>query len=110
MTNIEELLQLIKDNPELPIISMVDSEIVADDGGYWMGEWGISKVEEYYLGCERVHIKDDDDEEEVLSDLSGCRYGHDFQDRDIYDLPDEEWNKLYAELSWEKAIIVYITT
>lgn len=38
--NIKELLKLIKQHPDLPIVAMVESEVVADDYGYWMGEWG----------------------------------------------------------------------
>ena len=38
--NREELFRLIKENPELPIVPMVDAEIVADDCGYWIGAWG----------------------------------------------------------------------
>lgn len=110
MNNVEKLINLIKENPDLPIIPMVNAEIVCDDYGYWMGEWGRCEVTEYYLGKERVHFKDDDDEEDVLSDLEGCRYGYDYYGRDIYELSDEEWYKLYKEVPWEKAIVVYITT
>ena len=35
----KDLLQLIKDNPDLPIIPMVDAEIAGDDNGYYMGLW-----------------------------------------------------------------------
>ena len=39
--NIGKLLDLIKQNPELPILPMVDSEIVADDYcAYWAASWG----------------------------------------------------------------------
>ena len=108
MNNTEELLKLIAENPNLPIIPMVDSEVVADDYGYWMGAWGHAEVTEYYLGRERIHFKDDD-EEDVLNDMVGCRYSHDKDGRDIYDLSDEEWDKLYKSVPWVKAIVVYIT-
>ena len=51
-----------------------------------------------------------DDEEDVLSDLVGCKYSLDPQGRDIYDLSDEEWDKLYQSVPWVKCIVVYITT
>ena len=107
MTN--ELIKLIQENPDLPIIPMVDAEVVADDCGYWMGKWGRCEVTEYYLGREKVHFRDDD-EEDVLNDLVGCKYSHDPQGRDIYDLSDEEWNELYQSVPWTKCIVVYITT
>ena len=109
MTKTEELLKLIRENPDLPVVPMVDSEVVADDGGYWLGAWGHCEVTEYYLGEERIHFKDDD-EEDVLNDLVGCRYGYDKDGRDIYELSDEEWDKLYNSVEWTKCIVVYITT
>lgn len=39
--NAKELIRLIQENPDLPIIPMVNEEVVADDSyTYWMGEWG----------------------------------------------------------------------
>lgn len=109
MSNTEKLLDLIQKNPELPIVPLVDSEVVAgDEFGWWLGQWGKADVTEYYLGREGIHFKDDD-EENILSDLDGCRYGHDQDDRDIYELSDDEWNKLYASIPWTKAIVVHIT-
>ena len=111
MSNVEQLLNLIKENPELPIVPMVESEIVADDCySYWVGNWGSANIDEIYMGRESVHIKSTEDEEEVLNDIAGCKYGCDPAGRDIYDLTDEEWNKLYESIPWQKAILVYITT
>lgn len=110
MTNIEQLLQLIKDNPDLPVVPMVDGEVVGDDSSqYWLGHWGRAEVTEYYCGRERVHFIDDD-EEDVLNDLEGCKYSCDSQGRDIYDLSDEEWKALYESVPWVKCIMIYITT
>lgn len=103
-----EIIKLIEENPDLPIVPMVDSEVVADDCGYWLGKWGRCEVTEYYKGRERIHFRDDD-EEDVLNDLVGCKYGHDPHERDIYDLSDDEWDKLYKSIKWTKCIVVYIT-
>lgn len=105
----DELLKLIKEHPDLPVVPMVDCEVVADDFGYWMGKWGRAELTQLYKGREYVHLKDED-EEDVLNDMVGCQYGHDPEGRDIYDLTDEEWDQLYKGLPWEKAIVVYITT
>lgn len=103
MTNTETLLTLIKENPDLPILPMVDSEVVGDDSyAWWLGEWGKAEILHYYLGRERLHIREFDDEEDVLNDLSNYSGG------DIYDLSDEEWNKLYESIPWAKAIMVRI--
>lgn len=110
MAKTEELLKLIKENPDLPVVPMVDGEIVGDDSyQYWLGRWGHSEVTEYYMGREKVHFKNDD-EENILIDLDGCKYGRDTQGRDIYDLSDEEWKALYESVPWAKCIVVYIET
>lgn len=106
-----EFINLVKENPDMPIIPMVDAEVVGgDDYGCWMGCFGYSRVEDVYLGSERLHIKDDEDEEEVLCDLAECKYCRTPDGKDIYDLPEEEWDALYKSIPWIKAIVVYITT
>ena len=108
MNNARQLLDLISEYPDLPIIPMVDQEVVADDCyTWWMGEWGRCEVTEYYIGRERVHFKDDD-EEDVLGDLVGCRYYCDPNGNDITELSDKEWDELYQSVPWTKAIVVYI--
>lgn len=105
-----EIIRLIEENPDLPIVPMVDYDVVGDDTcTYWMGEWGHCEITEYYVGRERIHFKDDD-EEDVLNDLDGCKYSCDQQGRDIYDLSDDEWDALYKSVPWTKGIVVYITT
>lgn len=107
MSNIEKLLELVKENPDLPIVPMVDGAIAQDDGGYWMGSWGDCEVTEYYCGQEKIHFKQDD-EENVLCDMFGCRYGCDKIGNDIYELSENEWNQLYKSIPWIKCIVVYI--
>lgn len=98
---LEELFRLIKDNTDLPILPMVDSEIVADDGySRWTASWGNAYVGEYITGNERIWFKDDDDAEEVLNDCVG---GIDF-----YETTDEKVDEEYEKLPWIKAIIVNI--
>ena len=37
MTKTEELLKLIKENPDLPVVPMVNDEVVGDDSyRYWL--------------------------------------------------------------------------
>ena len=108
MTKTEEFIELVKQNPTLPVIPMVGEDVVDDDGyGRWMGSFGYSEVTEYYMGRDFVHFKSDD-EDDVLSDMVGCNYGCDKDGNDIYDLSDEEWDKLYQSIPWVKAIVVYI--
>jgi len=108
MSKIEELLKLIKENPDLPIIPMVGSEVVAEDSSsYWIGSWGRCELTEYYIGRECVHFKDDD-AEDILTDMVGCEYGETKDGKDLWDLSDKEWEELVASLPWVKAIVVYI--
>jgi len=109
--NTKELLKLIQENPDLPIVPMVDQEIVADDCcTWWLGKWGRCEKTKYYSGREYVHFYDDD-QEDALKDMVGCRYGETPDGRDIYDdLSDDEWNTLYESLPWIECIVVYITT
>ena len=103
MTNAENLLKLIKDNPDLPVIPMVDGEIPGDDCGYWLGAWGTAQIDEYILTNERVVYKSDDD---VFDVLERC-----LPDEEYEALPEteSECRPIYDALPWTRAIIVYIT-
>lgn len=101
MTKLEELFKLIKENPHLPIVPMVDSEIVADDGySRWLGEWGYASIDKYYRGEERIYFYDEYDMEDVLVEVMGW---------DKYDeATDEECIQVYRSLPWIEAIVVNI--
>lgn len=100
----EDLLKLIKDNPDLPIVPMVSGEIVADKCGYWLGEWGPAAVDEYLVAerHERIFFKSEEDMWYVLEQY--------LTDEEFDSLPDDEdeCSKIYENLPWNKAIVVYI--
>lgn len=101
--NRDELFGLIRENPDLPIVPMVDSEIVADDGyNRWLGVWGSSYIGEYLTGEECIFFREDDDLYEIDKVLTEMC--------DDYDenTTDEDAAKAYADLPWIKAIIVNI--
>ena len=105
----KDLLQLIKDNPDLPIVPMVDAEVAGDDSGYYMGSLGEVKVDEYVISSyyyydDRVIFKSDDD---VFDALERYMSAEEFEA-----LPDDEEDcrPYYDKLPWTKAIIVYIGT
>lgn len=108
--NAKELLKLIQEYPELPIVPMVDREIVGDDCSiWWVGEWGGCKKTKYYSGRDYVHFYDDD-KENALTDMVGCEYCKTLDGKDIFDdLSDDEWDALYESLPWIECIVVYIT-
>lgn len=69
---ISDLLELIKAHPELPIVPMVDSEIVCDDGyARWKGAWGAASVTKYLVSEEHIFFFDDEDVEAVLIEVKG---------------------------------------
>lgn len=104
--NIQELLKLIKENPTLPIIPMVEYDVVGEDYGSWMGKWGKAHIDRYLLppDSERPIIFENDyTVGEVIE-----RW---FSDEELEKLPDNEveWQKIYDNLPWTKAIIVRIS-
>lgn len=106
----KKLLKLIQENPDLEIVPIVDSEVVADDGCvWWLGKWGHSEKTKYYSGREYIHFYDDD-KEDALNDMVGCKYSETKDGRDVYDLSDAEWDALYESLPWVECIVVYVTT
>ena len=104
--NREELFRLMKENPDLPVVPMVDGEICGDDSGYWMAGWGESRVDEFLI-CERAErtaFKSDGDVFDVLEDYLSWE--------EFENLPENEsaCRPTYDALPWRKAIIVYIET
>lgn len=97
------LLDLMQANPHLPVVPMVDAEVVADDTwGYWMGSWDHASLEKYYKGEERIYFYDEKDMEDLIAEVKGW---------DWYDAAsDEDVLEAYRALPWVKCIVVYITT
>lgn len=102
--NRNKLFKLMAENPDLPVVPMVNGEIPEDDCGYWLGAWGNSRVDEYLLVSNRdlVVFKSDDD---VFDVLERC-----LSDDMFEKLPEseEECRPIYDALPWTKAIIVNI--
>ena len=101
--NVHDLLNLIAQNPDLPIIPTVASEgIIGDDRcTSWLASWGAARVDHILLADERYYIKSEDDREEILEEFMGS---------DAFAaLPeDENMDALLDALPWKKAILVKI--
>lgn len=128
-SNIAKLIELAKENPDLPIIAMVDGEIVGgDDYARWLGIFGEAKLGEYTLYDDR--FIDDRDEfteryydrnddilcEKFKYDPRICEYSvkrgqytqAQYEENEKH---EAELNKHLAEVAekmFKKAIIVYI--
>lgn len=109
-TNTEKLLQLIRENPDLPVVPMVNEEVVADDShSWWLANFGMCSIDSYYSDDERVWLKADDEEDlldmwadehyEELKDLSNA------EAEKVVNSRGKEW---FENLPWVKAIMVYI--
>ena len=101
--NRDALFRLMREHPELPVVPMVNSEIIADDYcSYWMGNWGKAGIAAYIVGDERIYFREDDsdDMENVLNHTKGGQ--------DWYEAPEAKVEEAYRNLPWTEAIIVYI--
>lgn len=101
--NTKELLKLIEQNPDLPVVPMVDGEIVSDDFGYYLGAFGSATVDEFVISRrDMVLFKSDDD---VFDTLERC-----LTDEGYEALPEaeSECRAAYNALPWAKAILVYV--
>jgi hypothetical protein len=103
--NVNHLLQLIKENPDLPIVPMVATECVCDDSyRYWMAEFGTASVTKYCVSNRRIY--DYDEFDELVEDWIDNNCG------DYADLSDDELTKLAESkvngYAWVDAIVVCI--
>jgi hypothetical protein len=106
MTKTEKLLQLVKENPDLPIIPMVETEVVCgDEYGYWMGSFEDCQIREFaideWYGEGIVRYRDDFNAEGDL--IEAVAEGK-------YEGTDEDYERAKMEVKdmWTKAIIVKI--
>ena len=57
MDNTNEFVRLVQENPTLPIIPMVNAEVVCDNGyAWWLGSFGFCEVNEY--ACVEMYNED----------------------------------------------------
>lgn len=106
----EELIELIKNNPDLPIYAWVDAEICGDGYGYWLGKFGRAYIKEYakvepynYYGKDYIFK---DDHEEYYEWLINKEH---YLNMKLYDA-DREITHHINNLDYKKAIFVYIET
>lgn len=104
--NANKLIELIKENPDLPIIPMVNYEVCPEGFNYWMASFSTCRIDEYMIdewygdGC--VRFKSDGDNELIIEGIAEYEYG-DCSNVDNWKKAEE-----YLKTLWKKAIIVFI--
>lgn len=105
--NIKTLIHLATKNPDLRIVPLVDSEIVAsDDFGWWTAEWGTPSIEELWGDDERVYIRSDDEEELVDEAIEMSGYDLIWSEEDA----QIKGKEIVDAYDWEQIIAVRIRT
>lgn len=107
--NLNMLLKLMKENPTLRVLPMVDTDVVpSDDFTMWAGEFGASKIDYIWGEEERIYFKSTDEEELIneTMDVIGCNEElKNLTEEQIEDMADKE----VENLDLEKVIVVKIT-
>lgn len=98
----DELFDLMRQHPELPVVPMVDSEIVADDCcARWIGSWGKARIDRYWVGDNGVYFYEEDGPDDTAINDPACAYDWDT-------LTDEQAQEVYDCLPWTACIVVNI--
>ena len=104
--NIKDLLKLIDEHPDLPVIPMVGQDIVADCTGEWVAHFGKAEIKKMCIYGENVIFREDKNAIKTVEalELEGLTEGR-TREESI-----EKLNGYLDELDWLKAIIVHIET
>ena len=104
--NIKEILKLIEEHPDLPVIPMVGQDIVADCIGEWVAHFGKAEVKKMCIYGEKVIFREEKNAIKTVEalELEGLTEGR-TREESI-----EKLNGYLDELDWLEAIIVHIET
>lgn len=104
--NIKEILKLIDEHPDLPVIPMVGQDIVADCTGEWVAHFGKAEVKKMCIYGEKVVFREWKNAIKTVEalELEGLTEGR-TREESI-----ENLNGYLDELDWFEAIIVHIET
>ncbi len=104
--NLQELVRVVRENPDLEVIAKVDTELLDDEFGWMRGCFGPVEIDEYCERNERVHLRSEDEQlviDHVVDDIvmsEGYKEG---------DVSDEELEaRVKKQIDWKRAIFVII--
>lgn len=90
----DELKKLIREHPDYPIVVVCNSDVVADENGWWYAPeisfgTGVILDCEQDVNDEKVYVDEDDFEEDIRYMLEGRE--------DLEDVSDEEFDRAVEE-------------
>ena len=104
--NIKHLIQLMEENPDLPVIPMVGQDIVADCTGEWVANFGKAEIKKMCIYGENVIFRE---EKNAIKTIEALELEGLTEDR-TREESIEKLNGYLDELEWLEAIIVHIET
>ena len=106
----QELLDLVKANPTLPVIPRVDSEVVAEEGySWWWGSFGEAYLDEMVDYNDRRYSKEDDEDELVETLIEEFMDEEGLSDDDYGDGIEKVALERFNALPWRRVIAVRIS-
>jgi hypothetical protein len=106
--NNKELIEVVKNNPDLPIIPATHYEVVAEDWGYWCGEIREVKVDYYYLAEEMWYAGVDEIRDQLQTEHENDQECELMSDEEFDIFIDNKFDELVESGKVKKAIIMYI--
>lgn len=110
-----KLLNLCMENPDLPILACVNSDVYGDDYGAWIGEVFSCDVEEYIQSQDgevffRHDANDPETEKDITEDNIKALWTYNPNPLIDWDeVSDSDLIKEYKAIKWKKAIFVYVS-
>jgi len=104
--NIKDVLKVINEHPDLPVIPMVGQDIVADCTGEWVAHFGKAEVKKMCIYGEKVVFREEKNAIKTVEalELEGLTEGR-AREESL-----EKLNGYLDELEWLEVIIVHIET
>ena len=107
--NNEKLIELVKQNPDLPIIPATYYEVVQDDWGYWVGGIEDIRVDYFYMGKERWYAGEEEIRDFIYEKNESILEFDTYTNKQFDKFIDKEFNDMILNKEIIKAIIMYIS-
>lgn len=109
-TRYKDFLELVKENPTLPVVPRVDSEVVAEEGySWWWASFNGAYLDEMVDYKDRRYSKEDDEEDLMETLIEEFMDDEGLTDDDYGDYCDKVALERFNALPWRKVIAVRIS-